>query len=135
MVLSNGVVKLMDFGIARIEQADPSAAADGTVVGTPSYMSPEQATGRTLDPRSDLYAVGAVLFELFTGAQPFAGAALEVIRQHVHEAPPRPLALRPDLPADLDRLILACLAKDPARRPRSAQDLYAALMRVELPEP
>jgi serine/threonine-protein kinase len=134
MVLSNGVVKLMDFGIARIEQADPSVAADGTVVGTPSYMSPEQATGGTLDPRSDLYAVGAVLFELFTGAQPFTGPALEVIRQHVHQTPPRPGSLRADLPVELDRLIVACLAKEPARRPRSAQDLYAALMRVELPE-
>jgi serine/threonine protein kinase len=57
-----------------------------------------------------------------------------VIRQHVHETPPRPVSLRADLPVELDRLIVACLAKEPARRPRSAQDLYAALMRVELPE-
>ncbi len=133
MVLPSGVVKLMDFGIASVERGGATTAT-GEIVGTPSYMSPEQARGMAVDPRSDLYAVGAVLFETFTGAQPFEGDPLEVIRQHVHEPPPRPSELRPELPASVEALILACLAKDPAQRPQSAQDLYASLMRVELSE-
>ena len=94
-------------------------------------MSPEQAWGATLDARSDLYTVGVVLFELFTGQRPFLGKEpAEVMSKHVSAEPPRPTSLRPDLPDYLERLILACLAKRPERRPASAADLYAALTRV-----
>lgn len=133
MVLPNGLVKLMDFGIARVEKTvDTQAGGDG-VVGTPSYMSPEQALGQSVDRRSDIYAVGAVMFEIFTGLQPFAGTSLAVIRKHIYEQPPNPSELRANLPPSLERLILDCLSKDPSRRPASAQELYAALMRVQLP--
>lgn len=97
-------------------------------------MSPEQTLGMELDQRSDIYAVGVVMFEMFTGAVPFSGTPLEVINQHRHAEPPHATSLRPDLPEPLDRLIFACLAKQPARRPASAQDLYGALLRMHPPE-
>ncbi len=131
MVLPNGVVKVMDFGIARTADGSDPSALDGQTVGTPHYMSPEQALGRDLDARSDLYTVGVVLFELFTGQRPFLGKeAAVVMHKHVSAEPPRPTSLRPDLPDHLERMILACLAKRPDRRPASASDLYAALTRV-----
>ncbi len=131
MVLPNGVVKVMDFGIARTTEGSEHPSLEGQTVGTPHYMSPEQALGRDLDARSDLYTVGVVLFELFTGQRPFLGKeAAEVMHKHVSAEPPRPTSLRPDLPDYLERLILACLAKRPDRRPASASDLYATLTRV-----
>ncbi|MBI2841049.1 MAG: protein kinase [Acidobacteria bacterium] len=133
MVLPNGLVKLMDFGIARIEKHVDPDTGEGEVVGTPSYMSPEQAMGQTVDRRSDIYAVGAVMFEIFTGKQPFLGSPLAVIRQQIYEEPPKPSRLRPELPANLEGLILACLAKEPVRRPASAEEPYSALMGMEVP--
>jgi len=134
MVLPSGLVKLMDFGIAKIEAAADPVTRGGFVVGTPHYMSPEQTYGMDLDQRSDIYAVGAVMFEMFTGSPPFTGAPVEVITQHRNAEPADPSALRPDLPEALGRLILACLAKQPARRPASAQDLYGALLRIHQPD-
>jgi serine/threonine protein kinase len=96
-------------------------------------MSPEQALGRTLDARSDLYTVGVVLFELFTGQRPFAGTeAAEVMQKHVSAEPPRLSVLRADVPEYLERIVLACLSKRADRRPASAADLYNALTRVAL---
>jgi HAMP domain-containing protein len=135
MVLPSGVVKLMDFGIARTEGGLDPAAESGFLVGTPSYMSPEQTQGAAVDARSDIYAVGAVMFEMFTGTTPFvADDPVKVMQMHVSSEPPSPTSLRPDLPDGLERLILACLGKNPVRRPASAQDLHGALLRISLPE-
>jgi len=135
MVLPSGLVKLMDFGIARTEHGPDIAAEAGFLVGTPSYMSPEQAQGAQVDARSDIYSVGAVLFEMFTGATPFTAAdPMQVIQMHVTSDPPPPGSLRPDLPEGLERLILACLAKQQVRRPASVHDLYGALLRIHLPD-
>jgi len=129
MVLPNGVVKLMDFGIARAAGGDDPL--DGATVGTPFYMSPEQARGEAVDARSDIYAVGVVLYEMFTGERPIGGATPgEVMRRHVSDEPKPVTALRPDLPVLLERLIAACLAKSPARRPPSASDVADALLRI-----
>ncbi len=135
MVLPSGLVKLMDFGIAQTEGGLDLATESGFLVGTPSYMSPEQTQGAVVDARSDIYAVGAVMFEMFTGSPPFtAEDPLKVMQMHVSAEPPSPSALRPDLPQSLERLILACLAKQPVRRPASAQDLHSALLRIHLSE-
>ncbi len=131
MVLPSGVVKLMDFGIARAAEGVDLAAIAGLTVGTPFYMSPEQALGKQLDARSDLYSVGVVLFELFCGMRPFeARDPVEAMKKHISAEPPRPTDLRPDLPELLERILLACLAKPPASRPATASDLLAALQRV-----
>ncbi len=129
MVLPNGVVKLMDFGIARAAGGDDPG--DGSTVGTPYYMSPEQARGETVDERSDIYAIGIVLYEMFTGTRPIGGATPgEVMRRHVSEEPKPVTTLRPDLPLLLERLVAACLAKSADRRPPSASDLADALLRL-----
>ncbi|HTS03736.1 MAG TPA: protein kinase [Thermoanaerobaculia bacterium] len=129
MVLPSGVVKLMDFGIARAAGGDDPG--DGSTVGTPYYMSPEQARGEAVDERSDIYAIGIVLYEMFTGVRPIGGATPgEVMRNHLSDEPRPVTALRPDLPALLERLVAACLAKSPDRRPPSASDLADALLRL-----
>jgi HAMP domain-containing protein len=131
MVLPNGIVKLMDFGIARLSEGIDPASEAGQTVGTPYYMSPEQARGLALDERSDVYAVGVVLYELFTGKRPIEGRdPAEVMRAHGTAAPVPPASLRPELPELLDRIVMSCLAKSPAQRPASANDLHGALMRV-----
>jgi eukaryotic-like serine/threonine-protein kinase len=131
MVLPNGVVKLMDFGIARPSEGIDPASEVGQTVGTPYYMSPEQARGLALDERSDVYAVGVVLYELFTGKRPIEGRdPAEVMRAHASASPVPPGSLRPDLPELLDRIVMSCLAKSPERRPPSANDLHGALLRV-----
>jgi eukaryotic-like serine/threonine-protein kinase len=131
MVLPNGVVKVMDFGIASAaEGADPVTESWQTV-GTPHYMSPEQAQGWELDARSDIYSVGVVLYEMFSGKRPIEDRdRSEILEKHLTFEPVSLTALRPDLPDLLERLVMACLAKNPSQRPPTANDLYGALQRV-----
>jgi serine/threonine-protein kinase len=129
MVLPNGMVKLMDFGVALGRRDGGGDDDQGLVVGSPYYMSPEQLQSGEIDGRSDIYSLGVLMFEGFTGQHPFPSDRLgDVIRKHVMAQPPRPCEIRPDLPEPLDKLILACLAKDPAERPESAVAVYAALL-------
>lgn len=131
IVVGTGVAKLMDFGVARLRTW---TAATGTpAAGTPMYMSPEQVRGGELDERSDVYAMGVLLFELLGGHPPFVSDDLsEVLRMHEHDQPPNPRLLRSDMPDALAQLILGCLSKSRLQRPATAADLERLLMRVRV---
>jgi hypothetical protein len=116
------VVKVMDFGLATMAEELRRA---GTVLGTPQYMAPEQASGRAADHRVDLYALGVTLFHLATGTWPFEDG--DVLHHHRHTPAPDPRSRRPDLVPSLAELILACMAKEPEKRPATADDVAARL--------
>ncbi|MGH9889471.1 MAG: serine/threonine-protein kinase, partial [bacterium] len=122
---------VMDFGLARELTADAAITRPGAALGTPAYMSPEQARGdEGVDRRSDVYSLGATLYELLTGRQPFPGTALaQILSQVIHDEPPRPRSLVPSLPLDLEIIALKCLAKDPTQRYPSARALADDLRR------
>ncbi len=129
-------VKLLDFGIAKLGavqgEATPQTRAS-VILGTPDYISPEQARGKPISPQTDLYAVGCVLFELVTGKRLFkSDNTLATMWSHVEDEPPLPSSLQADLPPALDELILWTLEKDPRSRPPSAGALRAALEQVRL---
>jgi eukaryotic-like serine/threonine-protein kinase len=121
--------KVTDFGISRTSASQMTEA--GSIVGTAQYLSPEQARGARVDQRSDIYSVGIVLYELLTGKLPFNGETpLEIAMKHLSEVPRPPSALRPDISPDLDMVVLRALAKDPAERFESAEEMDAELARV-----
>lgn len=120
--------KVLDFGVSKLVAGYPGGGeltVPGKVLGSPYYMSPEQATGRTLDGRADVYALGIILYEMLTGAPPFDGSqTYEILRKHVQDtarAPSHQAATRVDIPPELDALVLRALAKDPAERPTMAE--------------
>jgi serine/threonine-protein kinase len=130
------VAKLLDFGLAKPIVADGAGAEvtqEGTITGSPLYMSPEQATGDTEpDARSDVYSLGGVAYFLLTGRPPFDGQQpIKVIIAHAHEPVVPPSDLRGDVPADLEAVVLRCLAKNPDDRFQSASELAAALSECE----
>lgn len=130
LIGDDGRLRVTDFGIARSPTSQLTEA--GSLVGTASYIAPEQAQGQEVGPAADLYATGVLLYELVTGRLPFEGpSSLEVAMQHVSTPPPRPLQFRPDLPPSLEAAILHALEKDPAKRYASAADFDAALGEIE----
>ena len=134
MLDESGQIKVMDFGIAR--SVDVGTTATGSIVGTPAYMAPEQAVGKPVDHRADIYALGLMLYEMFTGALPFGGdSPVAVAFKQVHETPPRPRELEPTLPEHIEQAILKCLEKDPAQRFKSVAELEAALTATPTPQP
>ncbi|MEV6021440.1 MULTISPECIES: protein kinase [unclassified Streptomyces] len=141
MELADGGVKICDFGIARYTDAATSHTAPGGMLGTPAYMAPEQYEGKDADPSSDLYSFGATLHALLAGRPPFPGPSLpDLMRQHLTQPPPRLTDLRPDIPAELEWLVLELLTKDAATRPASAAYVSDALRAltgdlVQLPPP
>jgi serine/threonine-protein kinase len=129
LVDSEGRVKVTDFGIARAGTSQMTEA--GSIVGTAQYLSPEQARGGEVDPRSDLYSLGIVLYELLTGKTPFDGETpVEIAMKHLSHAPKPPSKLRPDIPRELDMVVLRALAKNPDDRYQSADEMEADLERV-----
>jgi serine/threonine-protein kinase len=132
MLNRRGQVKVMDFGIARALQSGvTSMTQTGMVVGTPQYLSPEQALGRGVDARSDLYSVGIMLFELLTGRLPFDGdSPLSIAYAHVQEQPPAASSVNPALSPAVDALVATALRKDPANRYPSAAAMREECLRL-----
>jgi serine/threonine-protein kinase len=126
------VAKLLDFGLVLAQgvgQDGDRLTQEGAIAGTPAYVSPEQASGREdLDARSDIYSVGCLAYFLLTGQPPFAGRpAVRMLAAHMYEPPAPPTTHRPDVPVDLEGVVLRCLAKDPTERYPTAQNLESAL--------
>jgi len=128
---------ITDFGLARDLQA-PGDTVQGALLGTPQYMAPEQAKGdlKNLDARTDVYGLGATLYDALTGRPPFDGGShLQILYKMLHEDPPPPRKHAPELPADLESVVLKCLEKEPQRRYQSAHELAEELQRVIDGEP
>ncbi len=129
-------LKIMDFGIARQSEVEGGAPGSGLttagmVMGTPDYMPPEQAQGEPADFRSDIYSLGVVLFESFTGKLPFTGDTLmKIVMAHIQSPPPRPRSVNPRVPTELEAVILKCLEKEPNKRYQKVADLLDALTSI-----
>src|SRR3954466_13092675 len=129
LVDGEGRVKVTDFGIARAGTSQMTET--GSIVGTAQYLSPEQARGGEVDPRSDLYSLGIVLYELLTGKTPFEGETpVEIAMKHLSTTPKPPSKLRPDVPRELDMVVMRALAKNPDERYQTADEMEADLERV-----
>jgi serine/threonine-protein kinase len=126
------IVKLLDFGLAKLTddgEVQANLTRSGVVMGTPLYLSPEQARGRNVGPATDLYALGVVTYEMVLGRAPFVGeSAMDIISMHLHQPPPAPRTIWPDVPATIEWLLIEMLDKDPAQRPT------AAVVRLKLAE-
>ncbi len=130
LITDDGQVKVTDFGIARAINTEESLTQTGAVMGTATYFSPEQAEGLGVDARSDIYSLGVVLFEMVTGRPPFLGESpVAVASKHVRDNPPAPRELNPQIPPTFEAIILKSMAKNPAHRYHTAEELRADLLR------
>ena len=131
MLTPEGVVKLMDFGIARTDQEPAKLTAPGTTLGSINYMSPEQVKGASIDERSDLYSVGISLYEMVTGEKPFHGDSnFSIMAAHIQQTPTPPVQLQPHLPNGLNEIILTSIAKTPEERFQSADAFRNAIKSI-----
>jgi serine/threonine-protein kinase len=139
LVTKDGVPKITDFGLAkRLEEVDSSQTKSGTIMGTPSYMSPEQARGeiRTVGPLSDLYTLGVILYEFLTGRPPFQGASvMDTVTKVTRDEPVAPSRLQPNTPPDLETICLKCLQKESTKRYTDCFELAEDLRRFQAGEP
>ncbi|MEO8378518.1 MAG: protein kinase, partial [Acidobacteriota bacterium] len=134
LIDAKGEVKLMDFGVARMTEASDAMTQAGLIVGTPHYMSPEQVQGKSLDPRTDVYAMGVLLYELLVGKRPFESTSLTgILTAHIMEKPKPLLDVRPEIGKEVSAIVMRCLEKDPAARFTNAGALLAQLDKVQMP--
>jgi serine/threonine-protein kinase len=127
MVLTDGTAKVMDYGIARARRFE-GLTVTGAFLGSPDYIAPEAIEGKETDARSDLYSLGVTFYEALTGRRPFsADTPFAILRLHLTEPPAAPTAIRPDIPPELERIVLRLLSKSPADRFASAEELVQEL--------
>ncbi len=128
IVSKDGSVTITDFGLARPEQAASGPTQAGIILGTPGYMAPEQALGKDVDQRADIYAFGVILYELITGDLPYDGeTAFSIINQHISAPPPDLKKLRPETPGYLSELVTKLMAKEKDSRPQSMREVSEIL--------
>lgn len=131
MIDTDGNARILDFGIARSLQTE-GITGEGVMIGTPEYMSPEQVETKDVDSRSDIYSLGIILFEMLTGRLPFIGETpLSVAMKHKASKPPDPQSLNPQIPTELNRMILKCLEKDRNNRYQSVEEILNDLSEIE----
>lgn len=131
MVTRDGKVLVMDFGIARLISGPETAPQTSAVLGTASYLSPEQAQGQAVDARTDIYALGVVLYEMLTGRPPFTGdSPMAIAYKQVNATPEAPSSVNPDVPPELDAVVMRALSKNPANRYQTGQEFADDLERV-----
>ncbi|HVA73740.1 MAG TPA: PASTA domain-containing protein [Acidimicrobiales bacterium] len=136
LIDNSGQVKVADFGIARAIGTSEDLTQTGSVMGTATYFSPEQAQGYGVDPRSDVYSLGVVLYEMVAGRAPFAGdSPVSIAYKHVKEPPPPPRTVNPAIPAAFEAIVLKCLEKQPENRYQTAEELRADLIRFANGQP
>ena len=137
MIDSAGRAQLTDFGVARVTEPDGDQSEKtraGTIVGTPSYMSPEQIQGQPIDRRSDIFSAGIIFYQLLTWQKPFTGGQWELAKKIIEDDPVWPSALM-EIPADIDRIVARAMAKDPERRYETARKFAEAIERVAQGKP
>ncbi len=131
MVTRDGKVLVMDFGIARLISGPETAPQTSAVLGTASYLSPEQAQGQSVDARTDIYALGVVLYEMLTGRPPFTGdSPMAIAYKQVNATPEPPSSVNPDVPPELDAVVMRALSKNPANRYQTGQEFADDLERA-----
>ena len=135
LINDSGLVKVVDFGLAALSHADARLTRTGMLLGTPTYMAPEQVRARTIDARTDIYSLGVIMYEICTGRPPYvADDPMAILFQHVEGNPTPPRQLKPDIPAAVEAIILKAMWVDPAKRFQSMDDLRRSIFALSKQE-